>query len=200
MKNILLSTLALFIGLQGIALADAPHELGGFVLGDPVSKYEDRLRMNSVMPIRHLESLKEIETRELEGYKSGLIYYGTCTNANRIVRIKLKYENPSKKFYYKLLDRFKARFGEPDEWRGDPFHIRLAWKWYFIDDAGNQIGLILQHNTQIEDEKKGNSVKLTHSNLLDQEYACFEQAGIQAEKDRKKKKKEEPDWDNLMPH
>jgi hypothetical protein len=60
------------------------------------------------------------------------------------------------------------------EWRGDPFHVLIAWKWSFTDSQNNQISMILQHNTKDEEEKLGNAVKITLTNLLDQERICFE--------------------------
>lgn len=72
-----------------------------------------------------------MKTIDIPGYKYGLLRVGNCMDSERIVRIKMKYANPSKKFYQKLLEHLKERFGEPNEWRGDPFHIFRAWKWGF---------------------------------------------------------------------
>ena len=47
-----------------------------------------------------------------------------------------------------LLERYKVNLGKPDEWRGDPFNILIAWKWSFTDKDGNNISLILQHNAR----------------------------------------------------
>ncbi len=57
---------------------------------------------------------------------------------------------------------------------GDPFHIMIAWKWSFTDKDGNNISLILQHNTRDEEEKQGNAVKMTMWNLMLEEERCFE--------------------------
>lgn len=196
-------TVAFLLLLNSVALAAAaPHELGGFVLGDKLESYQDRIREGTVMPIRHMECLKEVESREIEGFKSGLIYFGTCSGDKRIIRIKLKYQDPSKNFFQKLLNKFKERFGDPDEWRGDPFHVRLAWKWNFTNKDNHRIGLILQHNTRMEDEKIGNSVKLTHSDLLDAEYDCCENKIGEPHEDagdRKGVQKRPLDWEHLLP-
>lgn len=192
----------LFLNSAVVSAATVPHALGGFVLGGKVEDYRDQIREGSVMPIRHMECLKEVEAEEIEGFKSGLIYYGTCTAEKRIIRIKLKYQNPSKKFFQELLDKYKERFGEPDEWRGDPFHVRLAWKWYFTDQENNHIGLILQHNMEKEGEKLGNSVKLTHSDLLEAEYDCCERHRKEVHEDlgdRRGIQKRPLDWDQLLP-
>jgi hypothetical protein len=154
--------------------AAAPHELAGFVLGGRMRDFQDRVEMNTVLPVRYLESLKEVEAKEIKGYKTGLVLYGTCIEPSRIVRLKFKYADASKKFYEELLKRYKARFGDPDKWRGDPFHVVLAWKWRFTDQNGNRISLILQHNIRDEEEKEGNSVKMTMWNLILDEEGCFE--------------------------
>jgi len=163
----------------GTCFAEAPQEVGGFVLGTAVRMYTDRLQMESAMPRRHMEYLEEVEIKETAEFKSGLIGYGTCEAPGQIVRIKLKYADSSRKFYNELFERFKKRFGKPNEWRGDSFHVVIAWKWSFTDREKNSISLILQHNTKDEEEKLGNSVKLTNWTAMDKESACFgkKQAG-----------------------
>jgi hypothetical protein len=155
--------------------ADVPHKLAGFVLGGRMDDFKDQVEMDTVLPIRYLESLKEVEAKEIKGFKTGLVVYGTCIEPPRIVRLKFKYAENSKRFFDELLTRFKANLGKPDEWRGDPFHIVIAWKWHFTDKDGNQISLILRHNTRDEEEKQGNAVKMTMWNLMHAEDRCFQQ-------------------------
>ena len=154
--------------------AEAPHELAGFVLGGRINDFKDRVETDTVLPIRYLESLKEVEAKEVKGFKTGLVTYSTCIEPSRIVRIKFKYADDSKRFFDALLERYKANLGKPDEWRGDPFHIVIAWKWQFTDKDGNRISIILQHNTRDEEEKQGTSVKMTMWNLMLEEDRCFE--------------------------
>jgi hypothetical protein len=153
----------LLISLPGIGQAQArvPHRLAGFVLGGNMADYRDRVQEDTTLPIRYFESLKEVETVPLKGYKTALVIYGTCIKPARIMRLKFKYADSSRAFYEELLKRFKELYGDPDEWLGDAFHTVLAWKWSFIDENKNNISLILQHNTQNEEEKEGNAVKLT---------------------------------------
>jgi len=159
--------------LPAVCLAGAPHEIGGIALGARIDGFRDRIVPGSELPVRYLESLKEVEVRETQGFKTGLLYYGTCTTPARIVRIEFKYENPSRGFYDELLKRFKRHHGAPDEWRGDPFHIVVGWKWEFVDASGNDISLILKHNKRDEEKKEGNYVKMTMWNLMKQEAQCF---------------------------
>ena len=165
-------TLSLFM-VGGISYADAPHQIGGFALNQDIKKFEDRVIMDTALPVRYAENFEEVEIKFTRGFKSGLIAYGTCDQPGHIVRIKLKYADSSKKFYQNLLKQFKKRFGEPDEYRGDPFKILEAWKWSFVDRQNHRISLILQHNTKDEEEKMGNSVKLTDTTQMEKDLLCY---------------------------
>lgn len=151
-----------------------PNELAGFVVGDLLENHRSMILEETAIPIRFFESLKEVETVPLFGYKTGLVTYGTCVQPPRIIRLKFKYADPSREFYDKLLVRYKQRFGKPDKWLGDPFGIVIVWKWSFVDEKGNDISLTLQHNVKDEEEKQGNAVKLTTWNLMREESRCFE--------------------------
>lgn len=193
---------AMLTFLYGICMAQAPHQAGGFILGDNITNYKERVRMDTALPIRYMEWINEVEIEPEEGSKSGLIWYGTCASPGKIVRIMLKYSDSSKDFYEKLLSLCKKRFGEPDEWRGDSFHIVIAWKWNFTDAEGNRIGLIVQHNTKDSDERMGNSIKLSMGNLMDDEAGCYgrknPEDGFQPLK-AGKRSLEGLDWDKLIP-
>jgi len=195
--------LAIFIWPSICPAAEAPHELAGFILGDKMAAHMQDVKPDTVLPVRYLESLKEVETKDIPGYKTGLIAYTTCTTPSRIVRIKLKYADASKTFYDALLKRFKKRFGEPDEYRGDPFHIVVAWKWSFTDKNNNDISLILQHNTKDEEEKMGNAVKLTMWNLLNEELGCFEEKNPETAESKnsgfKFDETESVNWERFIP-
>ena len=201
-RNILLWMIGALFFMSEICLAQAPHQVGGFVLGKDIADYKEMVRMETSLPIRHMEYLKEVEIKEMEGFKSGLISYGTCQVPGRIVRIKLKYADSTEKFYEALLERFKERFGEPTEWRGDSFKIVLAWKWSLTDSENNRISMTLQHNTKDVEEKIGNSVKLTISNFIEEERLCFEKRHLEAH-ERSGKQEEKPrvkvDWDRFVP-
>jgi hypothetical protein len=160
--------------------------------------------METSIPIRYMEYINEVEIRKMEGFKSGIIAYGNCDSPGRILRIKLKYTNSSKKFYNRLLNLFKTRFGKPTEWRGDSFHVVIAWKWSFTDQENNRISMILQHNTKDEEQKVGNSLKLTMTNLFEEERICFERKEQKAQKKPDKSRQgkgiEEPvSWDRFIP-
>jgi hypothetical protein len=199
-------TAALLIGLlltfcpPAAAGQKMPSELAGFRLGEDIADAANRVDMETRLPIRYAPYLSEVETRQLPGYKTGLITYGGCAYPGKILRIKMKYADHSKKFYQQLLKHFKDRFGEPSEWRGDPFQVVLAWKWSFADKEGNRVSLILQHNTQDEEQKKGNSVKMTLTRHMEEEEACHEKAaGAVQSPQHRGRKAGKPDWEQLVP-
>lgn len=157
------------------SFADAPHQIAGFALGANINQYQHLLRMDSVIPIRHLECLSEVETKPIEGYKNGYILFGNCREPGRIVKIKMKYAYSDRAFYDQLLNIFKKKFGPPSEWRGDAFQTLISWKWSFTDKDHNKISMILQHYTGDDEEyTSGNSLKLSMTTAIDKERQCYE--------------------------
>jgi len=201
MKTKTAVTLVFVLGLLSTAVSagEAPREIGGLVLGQPMAAFESRLQLDSRMPLRANPYIHEIETADIDGFKDGLVWVGSCADRGRIVRIRLKYADGSKSFYEALLKQYKKRWGEPTEWRGDPFHILIAWKWSFVDADNNRISLILSHNTQDEEESRGNIVKLTMWNLIENERICMESKANRTAAARSALKKGPPDWERLGP-
>jgi len=173
-KRLIFITSLAFFWVAGICLAsEAPHQVSVFVLNRDIADFKDYVIMETALPIRHMENIEEVEIKPIKGIKSGLIAYATCTAPGHIVRIKLKYEDSSKKFFENLFKQIKKKYSEPEEYRGDPFHILIAWKWSFIDTEGNHISLTLQHNAEDAEEKMGNAVKLTMTNLIEDDQRCY---------------------------
>lgn len=168
----IIGVLILILALSSTSHAKAPHQIGPFILDRDIAKFSDYVYMDTALPIRHMESIHEVEIKPIKGFKSGLIAYGTCAVSNHIVRIKLKYKDNSKAFFEKLKKRIVNRFGETDEYRGDPFHIVIAWKWSFVTQNNQKISLTLQHNSRDEEEKLGNSIKLSMTSLISDERDC----------------------------
>jgi hypothetical protein len=156
--------------------AESPRKIAGFVLGSDIAQYKDIVQMDSALPIRHMEYLNEVETRKIEGYKSGYVFFGTCAQPGRIVKIKLKYAIPDRWFFDELLLRLKKKFGQPSEWKGDPFQTLVAWKWSFKDAQQNPVTMILQHYSGDDEEfTRGNSLRLVTRGFINQERQCYEQ-------------------------
>jgi hypothetical protein len=203
-KPFILLVILIVFWAYGTCLAEAPHQVGPFVLNKNIADYQEYVIMETALPIRHMENIEEVETKPIEGFKSGIIAYATCTAPMHIVRIKLKYTDSSKKFYEELLKRIKKRFGDPSEYRGDPFHIVIGWKWSFVDKENNKISLTIQHNTMDQEEKKGNSIKLTMTNLIENDRLCYKEKALdQSEKMRQQKWKLTvpglTGWDRFLP-
>ena len=175
-KLILAVAVAAVMAMEASGVAgEVPRSVAGFTLGRPIEEVADRVIMETALPVRYMENLQEVEIQAMEGFKSGLIAFGTCLKPHTIVRIKLKYADSSIEFFEDLLQRFKKKFGDPTEYQGDPFRVFISWKWSFSDASANRISLILQHNEQDEEEKIGNAVKLTLHNRLEEDTRCFKE-------------------------
>lgn len=176
LKWMITLAIPVLIAIAPPATADVqavPQAIGPFVLGADIKALAAAVRMETALPLRYQEYLNEVEIEPLTGFKSGLITYGLCAHPGQVVRIKLKYQDSSRKFYDRLLERVKARFGRPSEYNGDPFHIVISWKWSFEDSSGRRISLNLAHNSRDVEEKYGNTVKLTMTSTIAEERACF---------------------------
>lgn len=184
------------------AEAEAPHELAGFRLQDNIDLYRDKIVKNSAVAIRDMEYLEEVDVNPPTGFKSGYLVLGKCAHPGRIVKISMKYADSSKDFFDELLVKFKEKYGEPTEWRGDPFHVYVAWKWSFVDKDNNRISMILQHYSGDEDVyKNGNSVKLSMFDRIEQEEKCYEKKHPEAQETPQEKSKAQPsvDINKLIP-
>ena len=177
-----------------LSAAEAPQQIAGIRLGAPVEQYRDLLRMDSALPVRHMEYLSEITMQpSVEGYQSGYIFVGNCEKPGRITKIKLKYERDDKAFFDELVQRFKHKFGEPDQYRGDAFRAFIAWKWSFKDKDNNKISLILQHNSaDVEEYTQGNAVKLSATSFIEQEASCHERKNPEPKRSRVDKGEKKP--------
>jgi len=187
-----------------ILAAEVPHGVAGFAIGQDVATFKDRLQMETLLPLRYREYLQEVEIKPLAGFKGGLITFGNCAQPGRIVRIKMKYADPSRPFYDALLAQVKRRFGKPTAYDGDPFHIVIEWKWSFIDSDGNRITLHLSHNSRDTEEKFGNAVKLTLISALTEEHQCFRDKNPQTQQGETNrltplKSMTAEDWQPLIP-
>ena len=183
-----------FILLAGapVTAVEAPSEVGGFKLGDDISEYLDF----------DANYLKEVVVNDWHGFRKGIIYYGTCAYPGQIVRIRMKYEDSSKTFYYELLKRFKQKYGKPNEWKGDAFGVLYVWKWQFFNSDNERVTLILQHNLQNHNETIGNQVKLSYPERLEEERLCFIEyceTSKSAEEQERIKQRMKPDWDHMIP-
>jgi len=190
----LIVTFSLLIPFTGFsAERERPVQVGGFILGSDVTDYPD---------IEYSNFLKEVVIYNWNGFAKGIISYGVCDSPGEIVKIKLKYKDSTKRFFKILLKKYKQKYGEPHEWKGDSFGILHVWKWKFTNDNGEQIHLILQHNTKNPNENTGNMVKLFCPDQIAKEQECFTKqcdSSLAASKNTKDKKAASLDWNFLIP-
>ena len=198
-KTTFLYTVFLVLVLGGVAAAEVPTGIAGLVLGKNTDEFKKSLKPETSMTLRQAPYIHELETAPIPGYRYGFLWVGNCADPGRIVRIRMKYADPSKKFYNQLLKRYKKQLGEPSEWKGDPFHIVIAWKWSFTDRNNNTISITLQHNTRDEEESLGNSVKMAMWNLIEEEKKCYANKRAQEKTEAKHTAQMTADWDLLIP-
>lgn len=193
LPGIIFFSLLLLLFSETLAAQEVPHEIGGFILGSNVTDYPD---------IEYSNFLKEVVIYNWHGFDKGIISYGICEFPGEIVKIKLKYNDSSKKFFKTLLKKYKKKFGEPTEWKGDSFGILHIWKWKFTDKNNNKVHLILQHNTRNANENIGNMVKLYYPERIELEQLCFTKKCKTGEDKTEMMQRMMPqknDWDYLIP-
>jgi len=199
-----LLALPIVASISGAQAAAVPHEIGGFSIGSDVSSYGEKVLARTALPVRYAEFITEVEVQAPEGFKTGIVAYGSCAYPGKILRLKFKYTNDSREFFEELVRRMKARFGQKPEWRGDPFQNVMAWKWSFRDTEGKRITLLVQHNQVDTDERIGNTVKLTWVDAVEQERSCDERKHPEGNRPKDAKKRAATtmnvsEWDVLMP-
>lgn len=175
MKFRLFISLICMFFLPGVSSAAAPKSLAGVTLGTNLSEISDKVDMSSALPLYRSEYLAKASLKPIEGYRSGHVVYGNCKNKERIVRIKMSYENSSEKFYDRLHSLLEKRYGKPVEWRGNPFGTLKIWKWSLKGADKNSVSIILEHYEGDDDSfTSGNSIRLTNTTLVEEEKKCFE--------------------------
>ena len=63
----------LFLGVSGMALAEAPHQIGGFVLNQNIKKFAEQVIMDTALPVRYAENIEEVENQDLRIDEIGLM-------------------------------------------------------------------------------------------------------------------------------
>ena len=191
---ILLAGLTLLYDPSLISAASSPEfptSAGGFSLNTPIEDY----------PVaNHDNYLNEVIVTDLNGYRKGFITYGTCRNPGKILRIKLKYEDGSFKFFQELLKRYKIEFGPKPKFSGDQFGNVKSWEWSFTDEKDQRVKLVLQHNLKDSDESIGNLVKLSLPDQMNDERLCFNERHDPADGGKSKSERSEKrNWQLLIP-
>jgi hypothetical protein len=168
-------TAALLLTTAFASLAqDAPLELAGIRLGADVKEYPGKVVTGAADIDLNRQYLSTMALTTIPGFRSGYVTSGECDSPGRIARIKMNYDDDSMAFYEKVLAAMKARYGEPKQWRGNPFGTLRIWKWSLKDPSLGDISIILQRYSGEDDSfTKGNSIRIAAAGLLEKEHACF---------------------------
>ncbi|WP_272699116.1 hypothetical protein [Desulfovibrio sp. Fe33] len=170
----LLIVLAVLFATSASAADGFPKSIAGFTLGEPMERYGQYCRMEQALPVSDAPFLSEvlIKPDALPGVRGGSLAFGNCRNKDRLVRVKLKFNDRGQGFFDKLYERYEDAFGEPDKYLGDAFKNVIAWEWFFRNDKGEQISLVLMWSRDKE-IRPGVSIKMTYGSLMDEEYECY---------------------------
>ncbi|WP_319761612.1 hypothetical protein [Maridesulfovibrio sp.] len=175
-RTIILTIISCLLLISSAGAAqNAPESIAGITIGNNVSTVRSLLEMKSETSPWQEEYIKRIGLRELEGYRGGYVVVGNCKRKDIILRMKLKYSNNSLNFFNKIYSKIEKRFGQPNDWRGNPFGTLKVWKWSLKDKYGN-ISLILQHFSGDDDSiTQGNSIRLSRPSWIQEEKQCWDQ-------------------------
>jgi hypothetical protein len=175
-RTIILTIISCLLLISSAGAAqNAPESIASITIGNNVSTVRSLLEMKSETSPWQEEYIKRIGLRELEGYRGGYVVVGNCKRKDIILRMKLKYSNNSLNFFNKIYSKIEKRFGQPNDWRGNPFGTLKVWKWSLKDKYGN-ISLILQHFSGDDDSiTQGNSIRLSRPSWIQEERQCWDQ-------------------------
>lgn len=168
----LLAFLLLFSGTAEAA-SPAPMELAGLRLGSDIAECAEHVDQTTAAKGFFRPHLEMVALKPREGLRSAYADYGTCKNKGRIVRIKVNYNDGSLAFFEKLLAELKKRYGQPEDWRGNPFGTLRAWKWS-IPSGNDRISMVLMYYEGDDGEyTEGNSLRITSRNMVEEEDQCY---------------------------
>lgn len=175
MKKIIIISFSIFILSCSAAMAySAPETIAGISLDKNYHTLRSVLDLDSIDSQWNEEYLKRIALMPMEGYRSGYVVIGNCKRKDIILKLKLNYRDESVDFFNSLYDKLRKRYGNPVDWRGNPFGTLKIWKWSLKDSKGN-ISLILHHFSGDDDSTtQGNSIKLSRPEFIKEERLCWE--------------------------
>ena len=186
-RTLLLISL-IFIWTLPTFAAKSPKSIAGFTLGLPVTACKQKL-----YPDYLLEKTVLLDVP----FRKGYIYYGNCKHKDKILKLKVKYADKSKKFFKHLYAKLAQKYDDPGKWEGDSFGILAIHKWQFIDEAGHRVTLAIEYNSKDEELSMGTVLKISYPVMIEEERIC-------ALREQKKfvPEKRVPSsniWDDLLP-
>jgi len=189
MKRIHALTFCLLLVASTAMADDFPRTLAGITIGDSVDNYFDLcdMKMGSAIPDAPFLSEVHIKSDAIPGIRGGSLTYANSTAEHKVVRLKLKFHDRSLDLFEKLLDEYKDKFGEPDQYKGDTFRNVIAWEWDFAED-GERLSVLLMWSRE-QQLRPGVSIKMTLNSLVDAEYKAFRMRHDRSGKSKGKKTK-----------
>lgn len=179
MKIVSLSTLFLLIFTASSLAAEprvgpAPVSVAGFRLGDDISRYQTICDIEQGRAIPDTPFLNEacLHPQALNGVRGGSLIYGSCANPGKVMGIKIKFAEMSKRLFKNLLGRYTKRFGDPTAYKGDPQRNAVAWEWDISGSEGRHVKVLLMYSTDPA-TRPGVSIQMTDHSLLDLEFTCY---------------------------
>lgn len=199
-RVILLLSVILLVSSSAFAQKNAPTSIAGIRLGDDFQQYKHLLRMEHAGATSDAVFLDEalIRTGAFPGVRGGSIIWGNCSNAGKIVRIKIKFADRSEALFKRLLERYEKQFGEPSLYKGDSFRNVIAWEWDLTGDNGRHVKVLLMYSVDPA-IRPGVSIKMTDQALLDLEFACYKEHYRTKYREREKAGKVQ-NLDMFVPH
>jgi hypothetical protein len=175
MKVFVFLGLALLImALAMPAAAKMPKSLAGITLGEDLKSCQGMVQEDSKGVAEDYPYLNEvtIPPGKIPGVRLGKVAYGNCADPGKVVRIKLKLGRPDRDLFKELKKLYTQKWGDPGQYRGDPFQNVVAWKWSF-KDGDAKVSLILS-NSRDPEEGPGNRIKMTLTSMMAQERKCWQ--------------------------
>lgn len=159
------------------ALADSqiPKSVAGITLGSPMAEYTSLCDEHRGGPLPDAAFLSEVHIKAngIPGIRGGSIAYANATPGKKVVRVKLKFHDRDQGLFKELHKKYSAKFGNPANYRGDPFRNVIAWQWDFAKGE-EKVSLLLMWSRDRQ-MRPGVSIKMTYESLVDEEYNAFKE-------------------------
>lgn len=171
-----------------LSATETPKSIAGFSLGLPISSCDQKL---------YSDYLQEKTVPLVSPFRKGYIYYGNCKHQDKVLKIKIKYEDKSRKFFKQLHTKLTKKYNDPGNWEGDSFGILSIRKWQFVDEEGHRVSLAIEYNNKNEELSMGTVLKLSYPVLIEEERICV---GREQKKFIPKMRVKSDDiWDDILP-
>ena len=172
-----LLALTLVLTLTGPLLAQtAPTEIAGLALGADAESLRDRLDLSRMAPLWDHPWLIRANLKPTKGFAAGYVMFGGCATTNRVVRIRLLYQDGSLALFNRLVTGMTRRYGVPLPLPAKKDRSYKGYRWVFGPNKTKGTDVLLEHfgAAGTEDNPRGNVVRLSDNRAMAQEKICYE--------------------------